>query len=75
MRNIYVRNTLRGAQGKYFACPPLNIPLYITLIMILYENMKPTEHILHCLKCVLSHVMCARGDRIVGFYYPILSCF
>jgi len=51
MRNIYARNTLRGAlkrgaQFKCFACLALNTLLYITLTMILCENMKPIEHVL-----------------------------
>jgi len=32
-------------------------PLYITLTMILYEDMKPTEHVLLHPICVLSHLM------------------
>ena len=52
MRNIYAGTTLRGAtkreaQGKCLACLPLNTPLYITLTMILYENIvKPIGHVL-----------------------------
>jgi len=46
MRNVYARNTLRGARGKCVVCLPLNTPLYITLTMILWENMKPIEHVL-----------------------------
>jgi len=38
--------------------PPLNTPLYITLTMILYENIKPIEHVLLHLICTLSHLMC-----------------
>jgi len=32
---------------------------YISLTMILYENMKPIEHVLLHPICVLSHLMCA----------------
>jgi len=49
----------REARGKCLACLPLNTPLYITLTMILYENMKPIEHVLLHPICVLSHLMCA----------------
>jgi len=35
-----------------------NQPLYITLTMILYENMKLTEHFLLQPICALSHLMC-----------------
>jgi len=51
MRNIYARNTLKGAikSGEM---------LYITLTMILYENMKPIEHVLLHPICALSHLMC-----------------
>ena len=38
---------------------PLNTPLYIILVMILYEHMKPIEHVLFQPICVLSHLMCA----------------
>jgi len=31
---------------------------YITPTMILYEDMKPTEDVLHHLICVLSHLIC-----------------
>jgi len=37
--------------------PSLNTSLYITLTMILYENMKPIKHILLYPICVLSHLM------------------
>ena len=64
MKNIYARNTLRGrltrgARGKCLACLPLNTPLYITLTMILHENLKPVEHILLHSIHALSHLMCA----------------
>ena len=48
-----------GARGKCLACVHLNTPLYITLTMILYENMKPFEHALLHPICELSHLMCA----------------
>jgi len=47
-----------GARGKCLTCLPLNRPLYITLTVILYENMKPIEHVLLHPICVLSQVMC-----------------
>ena len=61
----------RGAIGKCLACLPLNTPLYITLTMILYENMKPIEHVLLHPICVLSHLMCACKHCIVklSLYY------
>jgi len=43
---------------------PLNASLYITLTMILYENMKRIEHVLlHPIR-VLSHLMCACTEHI-----------
>ena len=33
--------------------------IYIIPTMILYENMKPIEHVLLHPICVLSHLMCA----------------
>ena len=67
MRNICVRNTLRGSpetgdSRRVLRCLPLNTPLYITFTMILCENMKPTEHVL-LLICVLSQLMCAYKHR------------
>ena len=58
MKNIYARNTFKGplksgAQSKCLACLPSNTPLYITLTMILYEKMKPIEHVLLNPICVL----------------------
>jgi len=49
----------RQVRGKCLACLPLNTPLYITLTMILYENMKPIEHVLLHPIYVLPHPMCA----------------
>jgi len=33
--------------------------IHITLTMILYEDMKPIEHVLLHPICVFSHLMCA----------------
>jgi len=55
---LYTLQLQRGARGKCLACLPLTTPLYITLTMILYENMKPIEHVLRHPICVLSHLMC-----------------
>jgi len=49
----------RGARGRCLTCLSLKTPLYITLTMILYENMKPIEHVLLHRICVRSHLMCA----------------
>ena len=43
---LYTLQLQRGARGKCLACFPLNTPLYITLTMILYENMKPIEDVI-----------------------------
>jgi len=64
IRNTYTRNTMReapkrGARGNCFICLQLNTPLYIILIMILYENMKPIEHVLVQTIRFLSHLMYA----------------
>jgi len=56
---LYTLQLQRGTRGKCLACLPLQTPLYITLTMILYENMKPIEHVLLHPICVLSHLMCA----------------
>ena len=55
---FYTLQLQRGARGKCLARLPLRTPLYITLTMILYENMKPIEHVLLPI-FVLSHLMCA----------------
>ena len=55
---LYTLQLQRGARGKCLACLPLTTPLYITLTMVLYENMKPIEHVLRHPICVLSHLMC-----------------
>jgi len=67
VRNIYARNTFRGLpkkgdRGKCLACLPLNTPQYITLTMILYENMKPIEHVLLHPICILSHLICVSSS-------------
>ena len=54
---LYERITYEG--GKCLASLPLNIPRYITLTMVLYENMKPIEHVLRHPICELSHLMCS----------------
>jgi len=52
-----MRNTLSGLT-----------PLYITLTMILYENMKPIELVLLHSMCVLSHLMCACKHGYINCY-------
>ena len=56
---LFTLQLQRGLRGKCLACLPLNTPLHIILTMILYENMKPIEHVLLHPICVLSHLMCA----------------
>jgi len=56
---LYTLQLQRGARAKRISCLPLNTPLYIIMKMTLYENMKPTEHVLLHPICVLSHLMCA----------------
>ena len=60
MRNIYAQNTLRGPR-QVPRLPSLKhtTVAYITLTIILCENMKPIEHVLLHPICVLSHLMCA----------------
>ena len=69
----------KGARGKCLACLPLKIPLYyITLTMILYENMKLIEHILRHPMCVLPHLMCACKHCNVNlslYYWTHWSCW
>ena len=57
--------------GKCFACFPLNTPLYMALTMILYENMKPIEHVLLHPTRVLSHLMraCKHCSVKLSLYY------
>jgi len=63
MRNIYVRNAMSGGPGKRGPRQVLRLPflapLYITLKTILYENMKPIEHVLLHPIYILSHLVCA----------------
>ena len=54
---LYTLQLQRRAGGKCLACLPLNTPMYMALTMILYENVKPIEHVLlHPIR-VLSHLM------------------
>jgi len=53
----YYMSGLRTKEAS--ASLPLNIPRYITLTMVLYENMKPIEHVLRHPICELSHLMCS----------------
>ena len=66
----------RGPRGKCLACLPT--PLYITLTMILYENMKPIKHVLLHPICVLSHLLCACKHcnvRLSLYYWTHWSCW
>jgi len=71
----------KGARGKRLACLLLNTPLYITLTMILHENMKPIEHVLlHPIHIgLLSHLMCACKTlysivKLSLYYWTHWSC-
>jgi len=66
IRSIYAQNTLRGAPKKGWVGEAV-----CNLTMSLYENMKPIEHILLHLICVLCHLMCACKRCIVklSLYY------
>jgi len=60
------------------ACFPLNTPLYITLTIFLYENMKPIEHVLFHPIRVLSHLMCACEHcnvKLSLYYWTHWSCW
>ena len=56
----------------------LNTSLYITVTMVLYENMKPIEHVLLHQICVLSHLMCACKHcyiKLTLYYWTHWSCW
>jgi len=70
---FYTKNEeyLRAKYLEGAPCLPLNAPLYITLTMVLYENMKPIQHVLLHPICILSHLMCAckHCDVKLSLYY------
>jgi len=57
---------------------PTHASLYITLTIIIYENMKPIERgLLHPI-CVLSHLMCACKHcnvKLSWYYWAHWSCW
>jgi len=55
---LYTLQLQRGTEASA-SLASLNTPLYMTLTVILYENMKPIEYVLLYPICVLSHLMCA----------------
>jgi len=68
----------KGDRGKCLACVPSNTSLYITLKMIVYENMKPIEHVLLHPICILSHLMCACKHcniKLSLYYWTNWSCW
>jgi len=58
---------------------PFKTPLYyITLTMILYENMKPIEHVLRHPICVPPHLTCACKHcnvKLSLYYWTHWSCW
>ena len=77
-RLLYTLQFQRGARGKCLAYLPLNIPLYIIMTMILYENMKPIEHVLLHPINVLSHLMCSCKHcnvKLSLYYWTHWSCW
>jgi len=55
-----------------------NKSMYVTPTMILYEDMKPIEHVLHHPICVLSHLMCACKHcnvKLSLYYWTHWSCW
>ena len=56
---LYTLQLRSGARGKCVACLLLNTPVFMTLTVILYDNIIPIEHVLYHLICVPSHLMCA----------------
>jgi len=65
-----------GARGKCLACVHLNTPLYITLTMILYENMKPFEHaLLHRYAHFLTWCAHVNTVKLSLYYWIHWSCW
>jgi len=74
LRAKYLEGALKRGlgRGKCFTYLPLNTPLYITLTMIVYKNMKPIEHVLLHPICLLSHLICAckyRNAKLSLYYW------
>ena len=61
-----------GGRNKWLTCLPLNTPLYITLTMILYENMKPIEHFCF-IRCAYFLTWCAHGNTVMQSYLYIIK--
>ena len=66
------------AKGGPRQVSPWNTPLYITLKMILYENMKQIKHVLLHPIWVLSHLICACKHcnvKLPLYYWTHWSCW
>jgi len=57
----------KGGPRQVPRLPSLKHTTVYNLTMILYENMKPIEHVLLHPICVLSHLMCARKHFNVNY--------